>query len=135
MANGEATDLSQKIKFNQDGLVAAIAVDDESGLALMQAWMNAEALQITLRERAMCYYSRSRQKLWRKGEVSGNQQKLISIYLDCDGDCLLARVQQVGAACHTGRANCFFYEIDPDTQKLTIKAEPIQDATMLYGDK
>jgi phosphoribosyl-AMP cyclohydrolase len=96
-----------------DGLVAAIAQDDTSGEILMVAYMNEESLRRTLELGEVVYWSRSRQKYWHKGEESGNVQKLKGIYVDCDGDALLLRVEQVGgAACHTGRQNCFFRRID-----------------------
>jgi phosphoribosyl-AMP cyclohydrolase len=96
-----------------DGLVAAIAQDDTSGEILMVAYMNEESLRRTLDLGEVVYWSRSRQKYWHKGEESGNVQKLKGIYVDCDGDALLLRVEQVGgAACHTGRQNCFFRRID-----------------------
>ncbi|HUM09165.1 MAG TPA: phosphoribosyl-AMP cyclohydrolase [Acidocella sp.] len=96
------------IKFNADGLIAAIAQQHDTGEVLMMAWMNAESVEETLATGQVCYYSRSRQKLWRKGETSGQQQKLVEMRLDCDGDTLLLLVDQKGVACHTGRRNCFF---------------------------
>jgi phosphoribosyl-AMP cyclohydrolase len=96
-----------------DGLVAAIAQDDTSGEILMVAYMNEESLRRTIELGEVVYWSRSRQKYWHKGEESGNVQKLKGIYVDCDGDALLLRVEQVGgAACHTGKQNCFFRRID-----------------------
>lgn len=95
------------------GLVTAIAQDDATGEVLMVAYMNAESLRQTLRRREVVYWSRSRKKLWHKGEESGNVQKLVGVYVDCDGDALVLRVEQVGgAACHTGKRNCFFRRID-----------------------
>jgi phosphoribosyl-AMP cyclohydrolase len=95
------------------GLVAAIAQDDESGEILMMAYMNEESLRRTLELGEAVYWSRSRKEFWHKGEESGNVQKLKGIYVDCDGDALLLRVEQVGgAACHTGKQNCFFRRID-----------------------
>ena len=120
----------EQLKFNADGLICAIAVDADNGAVLMQAWMNKEAVQVSLAENYACYYSRSRQKLWRKGEESGNRQKLREIRTDCDNDCLLLLVEQQGAACHTGRRSCFYQKIDGDNF-VTI-AEPIQDARKLY---
>lgn len=96
------------ISFNADGLIAAIAQQHDTGEVLMMAWMNAELIEETLATGQVCYYSRSRQKLWRKGETSGQQQKLVEMRLDCDGDTLLLLVDQKGVACHTGRRNCFF---------------------------
>lgn len=96
------------IRFGPDGLVAAIAQQHDTGEVLMLAWMNAEAVRVTLDEGRVCYWSRSRQKLWRKGETSGQVQRLIELHLDCDGDTLLLLVDQQGVACHTGRRNCFY---------------------------
>lgn len=97
-------------KFNEQGLIPAIAQDAATGTVLMMAWMNAEALALTLSEQRAVYYSRSRNKLWRKGEESGNVQELVDILLDCDGDTILLKVNQIGGrACHTGRKHCFFY--------------------------
>ncbi len=124
--------LFEQLQFNEAGLICAIAVDADNQTVLMQAWMNQEALAITLREGNVCYYSRSRKQLWRKGEQSGNQQKLVKICVDCDKDCLLLYVQQIGAACHTGRAHCFYQKIEPETGELSIIAEPIQDPEQLY---
>lgn len=96
------------VHWNEQGLVPAIAQDARSGQVLMLAWMNAEALRLSLAEGRGIYWSRSRQALWRKGESSGHVQHLQSIHLDCDGDTLLLRVLQEGAACHTGAVTCFF---------------------------
>jgi phosphoribosyl-AMP cyclohydrolase len=97
------------IRWNDDGLIPAIAQDAESGRVLMLAWMNRESLQATVAEGRAVYYSRSRCKLWRKGEESGNVQCLKEISLDCDGDTLLLKVEQIGGiACHTGRESCFY---------------------------
>lgn len=105
----EFAPLLDAISWNADGLVPAIAQDAGSGAVLMLAWMNREALALTLAERRAVYWSRSRARLWRKGEESGHVQRLRDIRLDCDGDTLLLVVEQVGGiACHTGRPNCFF---------------------------
>jgi phosphoribosyl-AMP cyclohydrolase len=101
------------IKFNEDGLVPAIAQDVENGDVLMLAWMNAESLQRTLDEGRMVYWSRSRRELWRKGDTSGDHQVVREAYYDCDGDTLLFKVEQHGrGACHTGERSCFFTPID-----------------------
>jgi len=100
--------LIEAIKFNDAGLVPAIAQDATSGRVLMMAWMNAEAVEQTLATGFAHYYSRSRQKQWQKGESSGHVQKVVSMYLDCDGDTLLLKIQQTGPACHTNRASCFY---------------------------
>ena len=97
-----------KLKFDKKGLIPAIIQDDKTGDVLMVAYMNKESLKITLREKRTCFYSRSRKALWRKGETSGNIQKVKKIYYDCDKDALLIRVTQKGVACHTGEWSCFF---------------------------
>jgi len=97
-----------EIAFAPDGLVAAVAQQHDTGEVLMVAWMNRDAVRATLAEGRVCYWSRSRQKLWRKGETSGQVQYLREMRLDCDGDTLLLLVDQPGVACHTGRRNCFF---------------------------
>jgi phosphoribosyl-AMP cyclohydrolase len=99
------------VSFNADGLVAAIAQDHQTGDVLMLAWMNAEALRLTLETGDVTYWSRSRSELWRKGATSGHTQKLIEAYVDCDGDALLFKVEQTGAACHTGNRTCFFRKL------------------------
>lgn len=98
------------VKFNQDGLVPAIAQDVGTGEVLMLAYMNEEALKLTKETGIAHYYSRSRQALWKKGETSGHIQEVKGIYYDCDGDAVLLKVNQIGAACHTGNYSCFFYE-------------------------
>jgi phosphoribosyl-AMP cyclohydrolase len=98
----------QTIKFNEDGLVPAIAQQHDTGEVLMLAWMNREAVAETLRTQRACYWSRSRGRLWRKGEESGHVQVLVEMRLDCDADAVLLEVDQTGVACHTGRHNCFF---------------------------
>ncbi|WP_417840304.1 phosphoribosyl-AMP cyclohydrolase [Terasakiella sp.] len=95
------------LKYNSDGLIAAIAQQHDSGEILMMAWMNKEAVAETLKTGRVCYYSRSRQQLWRKGESSGQQQELIDFRTDCDKDTVLVSVNQTGVACHTGRRSCF----------------------------
>jgi len=97
-----------RIRFDEKGLVPAIVQDVENGEVLMVAYMNRESLEITLKEGRTCFYSRSRQKLWRKGETSGHIQYVREIRVDCDGDALLIKVEQVGAACHTGNRSCFY---------------------------
>lgn len=99
-------DLS-RVRFNADGLVPAICQEEETGDVLMLAWMNLEALELTLATRRATYFSRSRNELWIKGETSGHAQAVHSVALDCDGDTLLIRVSQTGGACHTGDHTCF----------------------------
>ena len=96
-----------QLKFDENGLICAVAQDCESGEVLMQAYMNLEAYEKTLETGYAHYYSRSRQKLWKKGEESGHLQEVVSVSLDCDGDCVLLRGRQTGAACHTGIYSCF----------------------------
>ena len=97
------------INWNSDGLVPAITQDSDTGVILMMAWMNREALELTVIENRAIYWSRSRQKLWRKGEESGHVQHLIELRLDCDSDVIMMKVNQVGdIACHTGRQSCFY---------------------------
>ena len=103
--------LIDTLKFNQDGLIPAIAQDHDTKEVLMMAWMNAESIRATLREGFAIYWSRSRQSLWRKGETSGNTSKLVKFRYDCDADTILLLVEQSGPACHTNRPNCFFYEV------------------------
>jgi phosphoribosyl-AMP cyclohydrolase len=101
-----------QLRFGEQGLLAAIAQDVHTGRVLMLAWMNEDALRETLTTGYACYWSRSRGRLWRKGEASGHRQKLHRLQLDCDGDALLLQVEQTGVACHTGRMSCFFYQWD-----------------------
>ena len=108
------------IPWNADGLVAAIAQRHDDSEVLMLAWMNRRALEETLASGQVCYWSRSRQQLWRKGETSGHRQRLLSAHLDCDGDALLLRVEQQGPACHTGRPSCFFNELDGERLRVAV---------------
>ena len=96
------------IQFDSDGLVPAIAQQHDTGEVLMMAWMNREAVRETIATNRVCYWSRSRRALWRKGETSGQVQRLIDFRIDCDGDTLLLLVDQTGVACHTGKRRCFF---------------------------
>ena len=117
LAQGSQLDLEktlQHLSFNQEGLIPVITQQYDTGEVLMMAWMNRQALDTTLQEGYACYWSRSRNQLWRKGETSGNTQKLIEMRIDCDGDCLLCLVDQIGPACHTGRANCFYLGVRND---------------------
>ena len=119
------------LAFNGDGLVPAIAQDHETGEILMMAWMNAEAVRETLTTGQVCYWSRSRSKLWRKGESSGQVQTLKEFRWDCDRDTILVLVDQVGVACHTGRKNCFFNALRDDTIQIISEVEI--DPETLYG--
>lgn len=119
--------------FEKLELIPAIAQDEETGDVLMMAYMNAESYAETLNTGRVCYFSRSRQKLWRKGEESGNVQELKSIYYDCDADTILVKVNQIGgAACHTGYRSCFFTEIDPSTGETTEVGERVFDPAEVY---
>lgn len=102
--------LLEAIKFNEAGLVPAIAQDAETGRVLMMAWMNSEAFEQTVKTGRAHYYSRSRQKQWMKGESSGHVQKVIEMFLDCDGDTILLKIEQTGPACHTNRESCFYQQ-------------------------
>ncbi len=103
----------EQLKWTEDGLIPAIAQDHKSGRVLMMAWMNREALEKTIQEGRAIYWSRSRKKLWRKGEESGHVQKLYDIRIDCDQDVVLMQVEQLGGiACHTGRESCFYLRFD-----------------------
>lgn len=123
--------LLEQVKFDDKGLVGAIVQDCESGDVLMFAWMNREALEKTLGEGRACYWSRSRNKLWIKGESSGNTQTVKSVRLDCDGDALLISVDQSGGACHTGYRSCFYRVADGE--RWREDGERVFDADQVYG--
>ena len=125
--------LADAVKFDANGLVPCIAQQHDSGEVLMVAWMNAAALAETLASGQVCYWSRSRQKLWRKGETSGQTQKLRELCVDCDGDTLLLLVDQKGPACHTGRRQCFYRAYRPDSDCLEDILPVIVDPKDLYG--
>jgi phosphoribosyl-AMP cyclohydrolase len=115
-----------------NGLVPVIAQDVESGEVLMLAWMNQEAFEETLQTGRACYYSRSRKRLWRKGEESGHVQDVESVYVDCDADTVLLKVRQRGgAACHEGYKSCFFRQIDGD--QTVVVGERVFDPSVVYG--
>ena len=120
--------------FQRSELIPAIAQNDADGKVLMLAYMNKDAYEETLKTREVCYFSRSRQKLWRKGESSGHVQKLKHIFYDCDADAILVKVEQIGgAACHEGYESCFFQEVDPNSGASTIVAEKVFDPDVVYG--
>lgn len=119
-----------QVLFNAEGLVPAIAQQHDTGEVLMLAWMNREALAETIATGRVCYWSRSRRALWRKGETSGQVQALREIVLDCDGDTLLLKVEQTGVACHTGRRSCFFRALRDG--RLEVIAEVEADPAALY---
>ena len=103
--------LLDQLTFNNEGLIPAIAQQFDSGEVLMLAWMSPESIEATLKEERVVYWSRSRRKLWRKGETSGHVQTLMEFRWDCDNDAILLQVDQSGVACHTGRRNCFFNSV------------------------
>lgn len=119
------------IRFDANGLVPVIAQQHDTGEVLMMAWMNAETVRETLQTGRVCYWSRSRGGPWRKGETSGQVQRLVDLRLDCDGDTLLALVDQTGVACHTGRRSCFFRALRDGA--LTEIAAPEVSPAALYG--
>lgn len=119
------------IKFNRRGLVPAIIQEEETGEVLMLGWMNREAIESTISTNKVHFWSRSREKLWLKGETSGHYQLLRGIYLDCDGDALLVKVKQIKAACHQGYRSCFFRKITPQGE-LEIAGERIFNPEEVY---
>jgi phosphoribosyl-AMP cyclohydrolase len=123
-------EILEKLPFNLEGLLPAISQQFDSNEVLMMAWMNKESLLETLQTKRVCYWSRSRKKLWRKGEESGQVQYLKNVFLDCDGDTLLLKVDQMGPACHTGRRSCFFFEIKND--RVEIVSKPLINPEQLY---
>jgi phosphoribosyl-AMP cyclohydrolase len=126
-------ELAAALAFDARGLIPAIAQQHDSGEVLMMAWMNREAIAETLATGRVCYWSRSRGRLWRKGETSGQVQRLIELSVDCDGDTLLLRVDQTGMACHTGRRRCFFRSWRDGALEETLAVEV--DPAKLYGEK
>lgn len=135
-SKGDTFDFAQlksQLKFDTDGLMPAIAQQHDTGEILMLAYMNLAALEETLSTGRVCYWSRSRQNYWRKGEASGQIQVLKEARLDCDGDTLLLLVDQTGPACHTGRANCFYNAIRGD--QIEILTDPLIDPSELYQHK
>jgi phosphoribosyl-AMP cyclohydrolase len=122
---------SQTLKYNEQGLIPAIAQDWKTGEVLMLAWMNQQAVELSVNEQRAVYWSRSRQALWRKGEESGHVQQLREMRLDCDADTLLLKVEQVGGiACHTGRRSCFYQKLDNNSWQITD--EVIRAAEDIY---
>lgn len=121
-----------EVRWNADGLIPVIAQESGTGVILMVAWMNEEALRLTVAEGQAVYWSRSRKKLWRKGEESGHRQRVIRVRLDCDEDVILLEVEQVGGiACHTGRHHCFFRTLREGRWEVT---EPVvKDPQSIYG--
>jgi phosphoribosyl-AMP cyclohydrolase len=128
------TEWYEELRWNEQGLVTAVAQDAVSGRLLTVAWMNREALKQTFATMQAVYWSRSRSRLWRKGEESGHVQRVVEIRLDCDADAVLLRVEQVGGiACHTGRESCFFRKLE---NGRWVSTDPVlKDPRLIYGDK
>ncbi len=116
-----------RIAFNEKGLVPAVAQQHDSGEVLMLAWMNAASIRETLTSGQVCYWSRSRNSLWRKGETSGNRQRLVEFRFDCDRDAVLMMVEQEGPACHTDRRSCFFHALRDGAVQVIL--EPAETAS------
>ena len=134
MTDSPTETLLDSLEWDAQGLIPAIAQDWQSGEVLMLAWMNRESLALSIKEGRAIYWSRSRQSLWRKGEESGHVQQLKELRLDCDGDTVLLKVEQLGGiACHTGRRHCFYQLLDEGSWKVT---EPVVKAPEdIYGKK
>jgi len=135
LKTGEGVDLEEALEslsYNEDGLVPAIAQQFDSKEVLMMAWMNRKAIEESLRTGRVCYWSRSRQMYWRKGESSGQVQVLKEMRFDCDGDTILLMVDQTGPACHTGRRDCFYNKVAG--KRVVVDADPIIDPEELYSD-
>jgi len=131
-ASPAAAQLLAEVKFDAQGLVTAVAQQHDTGEVLMVAWMNRDAITETLASGRVCYFSRSRAALWRKGETSGQVQHLKELRIDCDGDTVLLLVHQEGVACHTGRRNCFFRAVRAGS--LVEIAAPLVSSEALYGE-
>ncbi|MEA2063719.1 MAG: phosphoribosyl-AMP cyclohydrolase [Gemmatimonadota bacterium] len=129
---GKYDTLLDQCKFDDKGLLTAIAQDCENGQVLMVAFMNREALEQTLERRVACYWSRSRGKLWVKGETSGHLQKVKEIYFDCDLDAVVMKVEQEGGACHVGYRSCFYRRVS-DNGELEVVGEKVFDQESVYG--
>ena len=128
-----ASPFTAQVKWNEQGLVPAIAQDWKTGEVLMLAWMNPEALELTAREGRAIYWSRSRNSLWRKGEQSGHVQQLKELRIDCDADTVLMKVEQLGGiACHTGRCSCFYQKLHENSWQVTDAV--IKQPEDIYGD-
>lgn len=134
MAATSTQDLSSvldQLKYTEAGLIPAIAQQHDTGEMLMMAWMNRASIEETLQTGQVCYWSRSRQAFWRKGESSGQMQLLKELRFDCDLDTILLLVDQTGAACHTGRRHCFFYKVEGE--QVIVDSEPLIDPKTLYA--
>jgi phosphoribosyl-AMP cyclohydrolase len=121
------------LAYDAEGLIPVIAQRHDTAEVIMFAWMNRAALEETLATGRVCYYSRSKQRLWRKGEESGNVQHLVNLRIDCDGDVLLLSVQQTGPACHTGSRSCFYLQVDGD--RVVVTAAPVRHPDEMYRAK
>jgi len=130
--SSKSKSLSPNFAAGQHGLLPAIAQDHLTGRVLMMAWMNDAAFEETLRTGQACYYSRSRQAMWRKGETSGHRQRVVRVQLDCDADCILIHVEQIGAACHEGFESCFFRTVKADLS-VSIDEPRLVDPADVYG--
>jgi phosphoribosyl-AMP cyclohydrolase len=126
-------DIVDALCYTSDGLVPVIAQRHDTNEVVMFAWMNRAALEETLTTGRVCYYSRSRQRLWRKGEDSGNEQRLVNLRIDCDGDVLLLAVDQTGPACHTGRRSCFYLQVERD--RVVVTAAPERSPGEMYDSR
>ena len=125
-------EILNQLKTDQDGLIPAIIQDDENKEVLMVGYMNREAVRKTLESGRVCFWSRSRQEYWIKGETSGHTQTVRTVAFDCDGDALLIKVEQKGGACHTGYRSCFFREVSPDGNATRIVGEKVFDPDAVY---
>ena len=121
------------LKLDDKGLIAAVVQDAGNGDVLMVGYMNREAVEATLTTGRVTFWSRSRQKFWVKGETSGHFQHLREMYIDCDMDCILVKVEQVGAACHEGYRSCFFRAVSRDGEKVEVVAEQLKTPEEIYG--
>ncbi len=127
--------LFDQLKFNADGLIPAIVQEAGTGRVLMMAWMNRASLEKTIASGQTHFWSRSRQKFWRKGETSGHTQTVREISFDCDGDTLLIQVDQIGAACHEGYKSCFFRAVEGQAGDFKITEPPLETPEQIYGKK
>ncbi|MCX6880965.1 MAG: phosphoribosyl-AMP cyclohydrolase [Verrucomicrobia bacterium] len=125
----------EKLKFNEDGLIPAIVQEAGTGRVLMMAWMNRASVERTVATGNTCFWSRSRQKFWIKGESSGHFQKVKDMALDCDGDTLLVQVEQTGAACHEGYKSCFFRSVSASGDALRVTEAQLETPEQIYGKK
>ena len=125
-------EILNQLKLDQDGLIPAIIQDDENKEVLMVGYMNREAVRKTLESGRVCFWSRSRQEYWIKGETSGHTQTVRTVAFDCDADALLIKVEQKGGACHTGYRSCFFREVSPDGNSTRIVGENVFDPDAVY---